>query len=109
MDRDGYPAPGCGVPGCGAGRDGISGPERCVLGDSTGHEVMTRAETALPHELSFLLLAGAFFPDSTVRLNSIDAPETGEFISRPSAKQLLCFLVAWSPLPFIVLHTTAGL
>merc|ERR1712085_28104 len=45
----------------------------------------------------------------TVRLNSIGVPETSALISRPSAGRILCFLIACSPLAFVVLRATAGL
>ena len=45
----------------------------------------------------------------TVRLNSIGAPETGALISRPSAMRIFWFLIACSPLAFVVLRATAGL
>ena len=46
---------------------------------------------------------------TTVRLNSIGEPETGALISQPSAAQILCFFVAYSPLAFVVVRATAGL
>ena len=44
-----------------------------------------------------------------VRLNTIDAPRTRGMYISTFCYENRCFLVAWSPLLFIVFHTTTGL
>ena len=52
-------------------------------------------------------LTANMFP--TAHLNSIGAPKRGAHIPQPSAARILCFLIACSPLAFIVVRATAGL